>query len=78
MSHDLLPLFTNWEIFKIFFVGGSGSSSSSSSISILYNLKLSRRLNSIKFSRAHSRVNWLQVETDVSGTISVPIIRVVM
>jgi hypothetical protein len=32
----------------------------------------------IKSSRAHSRVNWLQVQTDVSGTISVPIIRVVM
>jgi hypothetical protein len=31
----------------------------------LYNLKLSRRLNSIKSSRAHSRVNWLQVETNV-------------
>jgi hypothetical protein len=44
----------------------------------IYNLKLSRRLNSTKSSRAHSRVNWLQVETDVSGTISVPIIRVVM
>jgi hypothetical protein len=36
------------------------------------NLKLSRRLNSIKSSRAHSRGNWLQKETDVSGTISVP------
>jgi hypothetical protein len=44
----------------------------------IYNLKLSRQLNSIKSSRAHSRFNWLQVETDVSGTISVPIIRVVM
>jgi hypothetical protein len=44
---------------------------------VLYNLKLSRRLNSIKSSRAHSGVNWLQVETDVSGTIFVPIIRVV-
>jgi hypothetical protein len=30
---------------------------------------------SIKSSRAHSHVNWLQEETDVSGTISVPIIR---
>jgi hypothetical protein len=35
----------------------------------IYNLKLSRRLNSIKSSQAHSRVNWLQEETDVSGTI---------
>jgi hypothetical protein len=34
----------------------------------MYNLKLSRRLNSIKSSREHSRVNWLQEETDVSGT----------
>jgi hypothetical protein len=33
--------------------------------------------NSIKSSRAHSRVNWLQVETNFSETISVPIIRVV-
>jgi hypothetical protein len=46
--------------------------------STIYNLKLSRRLNSVKSSRAHSCVNWLQVETDVSGTISLPIIRVVM
>jgi hypothetical protein len=42
----------------------------------IYNLKLSRWLNSIKSSQAHSCVNWLQVETNVSGTISVPIIRV--
>jgi hypothetical protein len=35
-------------------------------------------MNSIKSSRAHSHVNWLREETDVSGTISVPIIRVVM
>jgi hypothetical protein len=41
----------------------------------IYNLKLSQRLNSIKSSRAHSCVNWLQVGTDVLGTISVPIIR---
>jgi hypothetical protein len=34
-----------------------------------YNSKHSRRLNSIKSSRAHSRVNWLQEETDVSGTV---------
>jgi hypothetical protein len=32
-------------------------------------LKLSRRPNSLKSSRAHSRVNWLQEETDVSGTV---------
>jgi hypothetical protein len=32
----------------------------------------------IKSSREHSRVNWLQEEADGSGTISVPIIRVVM
>jgi hypothetical protein len=44
---------------------------------VLYNLNLSWQLNSIKSSRAHSRVSWLQVETDVSGTLS-PIIRVVM
>jgi hypothetical protein len=43
-----------------------------------YNLKVSRRLNSIKSSRAHSRVKWFHVESDVSGTISVPIIKVVM
>jgi hypothetical protein len=35
---------------------------------IINNLKLSRGLNSIKSSRAHSRVNWLQVEINVSGT----------
>jgi hypothetical protein len=34
--------------------------------------------HSIKSSRAHSRVNWLQEETDVSEIISVPIIRVLM
>jgi hypothetical protein len=34
--------------------------------------------NSIKSSRAHSRVKWSQVETEVSGTTSVPIIRVPM
>jgi hypothetical protein len=44
----------------------------------IYNLKLSRWLNVIKSSRAHSHVNWLQVETDVLWTISVPISRVVM
>jgi hypothetical protein len=33
-------------------------------------------LDAIKSSQAHSRVNWLQVETDVSGTVSVPIIWV--
>jgi hypothetical protein len=33
---------------------------------------------SIKSPRAHSRVNLLQVKIDVSGTISVPIIMVVM
>jgi hypothetical protein len=38
----------------------------------VHDLKLSRQLNSIKSSRARSRVNWLQEETDVSGTISVP------
>jgi hypothetical protein len=41
-------------------------------------LKLSRRLNSIKYYRAHSHVNWLQEKTDVMGTISVPTIRVLM
>jgi hypothetical protein len=39
---------------------------------LIYNLKLSWRLNSVKSSRAHSRVNWCPVETDVSVTISVP------
>jgi hypothetical protein len=37
----------------------------------------SKQTDSIKSSRAHSRVNWLQKEIDVSGNISVPIIRVV-
>jgi hypothetical protein len=44
----------------------------------VYNLKLSRRLNSTKYSRVHSRVNWLQEETDVSAIISFPIIRFLM
>jgi hypothetical protein len=34
--------------------------------------------NTIKSSQAQSRVSWLQEETNVLGTISVPIIRVVM
>jgi hypothetical protein len=32
----------------------------------------------IKSCQAYSRVSWLQVETTVSGTTSVPIIRVMM
>jgi hypothetical protein len=36
------------------------------------------RLYSIKSSEAHSCVSWLQVETNVSGTISVPIITTLM
>jgi hypothetical protein len=44
----------------------------------IFILKLPRRLKSIKSSRAYSRVNWLHEETDVSGTISVPITRVLM
>jgi hypothetical protein len=39
---------------------------------------LSGTRNKLKFSRAHSRVKWLQEETDVLGTTSVPNIRVLM
>jgi hypothetical protein len=42
-----------------------------------YDLKLSRRQDSIKSSRAINRVRWIK-ETDVSRTISVFIIRDVM
>jgi hypothetical protein len=43
----------------------------------MYDLKLSQRLILIKISRAISRVSWLNI-TDISGTISVPIIRAVL
>jgi hypothetical protein len=43
----------------------------------IYNLKLSRRLNSIKSSRAQPR-QLVAGRNRVSGTISVPIIRIVM
>jgi hypothetical protein len=50
------------------------------SVTQLQSTILSMKLSpfSIKSSRAHSCLNWLQVETDVSRTIFVPIIRVVM
>jgi len=42
---------------------------------IIYNLKLSRRLNSVKLSRSSRRVTWLDGEwTNASRTISVPVI----
>jgi hypothetical protein len=43
----------------------------------MYDLKLSQRLTLIKYSRAISCVSWLKI-TDVSGTISVPIIIALM
>lgn len=35
-------------------------------------------MDSIKFSRAISHINWLIEKTDVSGTISVPVITVLI
>jgi len=42
---------------------------------IMYDLKLTQRLTLIKSSLAISHVSWLKF-TDVSGTFSIPIIRV--
>jgi hypothetical protein len=42
----------------------------------MYDVKLSRRLKLIKSSRANSRVNSLK--SNVSGTVSVPIIIALM
>ena len=42
----------------------------------IYNLRFSRRLNSIKYSRTSNRVRWLNgEETNISRTISVLVIR---
>jgi hypothetical protein len=44
----------------------------------MYDLTLSRRVSMMKFSRAISRVKWFSsLETNVSKTISVLVLRVV-
>jgi hypothetical protein len=44
--------------------------------SCLYNVKVSRRLNSVKYFRTSSRVKWSNGEsTKVSRTISVLVVR---